>query len=57
MRRAIPPLSQYAFTLWCSVKAQGQLYLARGEWSASTVLSPWEKSPGTQFIGGSAELV
>jgi len=24
---AIPPLSQYAFTARCSVKAQGQLYL------------------------------
>jgi len=23
---AIPPLSQYAFMAWCSVKAQGQLY-------------------------------
>jgi hypothetical protein len=27
MRGAIPPLPQYAFTAWCSVKAQGQLYL------------------------------
>jgi hypothetical protein len=27
MRGAIPPLSQYAFMAWCSVKAQGQLYL------------------------------
>jgi len=24
---AIPPLPQYAFKAWCSVKAQGQLYL------------------------------
>jgi hypothetical protein len=24
---AIPPLLQYAFMAWCSVKAQGQLYL------------------------------
>jgi hypothetical protein len=23
----IPPLPQYAFMAWCSVKAQGQLYL------------------------------
>jgi len=23
----IPPLSQYAFMAWCSVKAQGQIYL------------------------------
>jgi hypothetical protein len=27
MSGAIPPLSQYAFMAWCSVKAQGQLYL------------------------------
>jgi hypothetical protein len=27
MRGAIPPLSQYAFMVWCSIKAQGQLYL------------------------------
>jgi hypothetical protein len=27
MRGAIPPLPQYAFMEWCSVKAQGQLYL------------------------------
>jgi hypothetical protein len=24
---AIPPLPRYAFMAWCSVKAQGQLYL------------------------------
>jgi len=27
MCRTIPPLSQYAFMAWCSVKAQGQFYL------------------------------
>jgi hypothetical protein len=27
MSGAIPPLPQYVFTVWCSVKAQGQLYL------------------------------
>jgi len=27
MRRAIPPLPQYAFMAWCSVKAQRQVYL------------------------------
>jgi hypothetical protein len=27
MRGAILPLPQYAFMAWCSVKAQGQLYL------------------------------
>jgi hypothetical protein len=27
MSGTIPPLPQYAFMAWCSVKAQGQLYL------------------------------
>jgi hypothetical protein len=27
MSGAIHPLPQYAFMVWCSVKAQGQLYL------------------------------
>jgi hypothetical protein len=27
MRGAISPLPQYAFMAWCSVKAQGQLYI------------------------------
>jgi hypothetical protein len=27
MSGAIHPLPQYAFIAWCSVKAQGQLYL------------------------------
>jgi len=27
MSGAISPFSQYAFMAWCSVKAQGQLYL------------------------------
>jgi hypothetical protein len=27
MSGAVPPLPQYAFVAWCSVKAQGQLYL------------------------------
>jgi len=26
MSGAIPPLSQYALMVWCSVKAQGQLF-------------------------------
>jgi len=30
MRRAIPRLPEYAFMAWCSVKAQGQLYLFIG---------------------------
>jgi hypothetical protein len=27
MSGAMPPFPQYAFMAWCSVKAQGQLYL------------------------------
>jgi hypothetical protein len=27
MHGAIPPLPQYVFTAWCSVKTQAQLYL------------------------------
>jgi hypothetical protein len=27
MRGDVPPLPQYALMVWCSVKAQGQLYL------------------------------
>jgi hypothetical protein len=27
MKGAMPPIPQYAFMAWCSVKAQGQLYL------------------------------
>jgi len=27
MSEAIPSLLQYAFMVWCSAKAQGQLYL------------------------------
>jgi hypothetical protein len=27
MRGAVPPLPQYAFTLWRLLKAQGQIYL------------------------------
>jgi hypothetical protein len=30
MRGAVPPLPQYAFVAWCSIKAQGQLYLTIG---------------------------
>jgi hypothetical protein len=27
MSGAVPPLPQYTFMAWCSIKAQGQLYL------------------------------
>jgi hypothetical protein len=33
MSGAIPQLPQYAFMAWCSVKAQGQLYLYLNEHS------------------------
>jgi hypothetical protein len=29
MSGAIPPFPQYAFMAWCSVKAQGQLYMSK----------------------------
>jgi hypothetical protein len=29
MSGALPPLPQYAFMAWCSVKVQGQLYTER----------------------------
>jgi len=32
MSGAVPPLPQYAFMTWCSVKAQGQLYLYLSFW-------------------------
>jgi hypothetical protein len=32
MSGAIPPLPHYAFTAWCSVKAQGQLYRSTPGW-------------------------
>jgi hypothetical protein len=31
MRGAITPLPQYAFMAWCSVTAQGQLYIQKTE--------------------------
>jgi hypothetical protein len=37
MRGAIPPLSQYAFTVWCSVEAQGQFYLVLRQHRDNTV--------------------
>jgi hypothetical protein len=30
MSGAIPPFPEYAFMAWCSIKAQGQLYLYLG---------------------------
>jgi hypothetical protein len=37
----IPPLPQYAFMAWCSVKAQGQLYLF------TITLYPCSEEPAT----------
>jgi len=36
---AIPPLLQYAFIVWCSVKAQGQLYVYLLSYSLSLLFS------------------
>jgi hypothetical protein len=38
MSGAIPPLPQYAFMAWCSVQAQGYLYLLTfrgGKWQGA----------------------
>jgi hypothetical protein len=57
MSGAINPLPQYAFMAWCTVKAQGQLYLYLidgTEWSALRLgrFTPREEAPGTHWIGG-----
>jgi hypothetical protein len=38
---AIPPLPQYAFMAWCSVKVQGQLYLL--PFKREEVIRGWRK--------------
>jgi hypothetical protein len=40
MSRFIPPLPQYAFSAWCSVKAQGQIYLY---FACPAYLTPWTR--------------
>jgi hypothetical protein len=66
MRGTIPPLHQYAFMAWCSVKAQRRLYtftftyggvdltLDGGEWSASSTdrINPEERAPDSHWMGG-----
>jgi hypothetical protein len=61
MNGALPPLSQYAFMAWCSVKkmAQGRLYpftfACRWRWVVSFTplpLCPRGKNRGTPCIGG-----
>jgi len=39
MSGSMPPLLQYAFMAWCSVKAQGQLYLYLTGTIPSTLLT------------------
>jgi hypothetical protein len=51
MRGAVPPLPQYAFMAWCSVKAQGQLYLllllyVKGMRKTTKVLSQGSRPAG-----------
>jgi hypothetical protein len=55
MSGAIPPLPQYAFMAWCSVKkAQGQLYLyligVDGRIILKLILKEQGKSMSTRFI-------
>jgi hypothetical protein len=40
MSGAIPPLPQYAFMAWCSVKAQGQPYLL---WNKEELPQQWKE--------------
>jgi len=43
MSGAVPPLPQYAFMAWCSVKAQGQLYLkCKGKEGRGSGRSPFK---------------
>jgi hypothetical protein len=58
MSGAIPSLPQYALMAWCSVKAQGQLYLYlyhditenvnctsfKAGWTFPVYLKPWEET-------------
>jgi hypothetical protein len=53
MRWAIPPLPQYAFTVWCSVKAQGQLYLyllSGFSWLSSVCRGKWHNKDEGKII-------
>jgi hypothetical protein len=58
MSGAVPQLPQYALMAWCSVKAQGQLYLYPtldgGEWSVSHLdrFTHGVRIPGTHWLGG-----
>jgi len=51
---AIPPFPQYTFMVWCSVKAQGQLYLHLSHLAHVTLTQPGEthklqSSPSCKF--------
>jgi len=48
MSGAIPPLLQYAYMTWCSLKTQGQLYLLLlGHYAEETeyVMTTWNSDP------------
>jgi hypothetical protein len=44
MSGAMPPLPQYAFTAWCSVKAEGQLYLLPYNDNDDDNDNPWSEA-------------
>jgi hypothetical protein len=50
MSGAMPPLSQYAFMAWCSVKAHEQLYLYLYLWGCTDDISGMLVSIVTQNI-------
>jgi hypothetical protein len=50
MSGAIPPLHQYAFMVWCSVKAQGQLYLYLLPVFMSHHFLSWSSFEGNSFL-------
>jgi hypothetical protein len=45
MSGSIPPLSQYALMVWCSVKAQGHLYLYTRVYPKVSGLAAWSSVP------------
>jgi hypothetical protein len=51
MSGAIPPLLQYAFMAWCSVKAQGKLYLNASRRELEPTQSPIQQVPAALSAG------
>jgi hypothetical protein len=58
MSGAINPLTQYAFMAWCSVKAQGQIYLFTFTFTFTSASrpAPWPTQPPIQWVPGALSL-